>query len=79
MSHHLNITYPNSITYWIFHSTLNNRYLSGYTDVNQVTSASDEWESYLQTLDIDEWKAACDTLNISYDIPPQFQPQDIPE
>lgn len=71
MSHHINITSSISTVFWILHNSSANRYLSGYTNANQITTAGDEWELQYQTNDVNEWITECERLSVPYDAPEQ--------
>lgn len=58
----INIEYPSNTTYWIL--TNGSVFIKGITEVNQVTSANDDWTIHLQTENESEWQNECVSLNI---------------
>lgn len=58
---------PNEKTYWILFHGVDNRYLAGITEANEVTEASDAWTVHLLTTTEQQWLSECSNLNISAD------------
>jgi hypothetical protein len=68
MSHHVYINAATNIQYWILYNATNDRYLSGITEIGQITEANDRWSLHLSTEDVDEWTDECLSLGISHDL-----------
>lgn len=58
----INIEYPLNTTYWIL--TNGSVFIKGITEIDQVTSANDNWSVHLLTQNELEWQNECVSLNI---------------
>ena len=65
MSHiNINANMGNTV-YWILKNENTGEFLSGQTEANQSTEASDIWSIYIQTENEAYWLEECNNLNIS--------------
>jgi hypothetical protein len=65
---HIDINANNASIYWILQNLINSQYMSGITDIGQITEASDDWSLYFSTTNREHWETQCLALNIPYEL-----------
>ncbi len=65
---HININPTNENIYWILQNLTNSHYMTGITNIGQITEANDDWSLYFSTTNREHWETQCLALNIPYEL-----------